>query len=48
MSMPPWAISSSVPIPASKQINIQALEYTHAVGTYGPTIVSLKLDAFVL
>ena len=37
-----------VPIPASKQINIQAKEYKNSEGTYGPTIVSLKLDAFVL
>ena len=38
----------AVPIPASKQINIQVLEYTNSAGTYGPTSVTVKLDAFVL
>ena len=39
----------SVPIPPSKQINIQALVYNNSLtGTPGPTIVNVKLDAFVL
>ena len=38
-----------VPIPASKQINIKAQEYTNTVGgTYGPTEVIVKLDGFML
>ena len=37
-----------VPIPPSKRINIQALEYTNSGGTYGPTSVVVKLDAFVI
>jgi hypothetical protein len=37
-----------VPIPASKQINIQATETIPATGTYGTTTVSVTLDAFVI
>lgn len=40
-----------VPIPASKQINIQAMEHyspSFVAGTYGATTVEVLLDAFVL
>jgi hypothetical protein len=38
-----------VPIPSSKQINIQATETTPSVaGTYGSTTISVTLDAFVI
>lgn len=37
-----------VPIPPSKKINIQALEYTNSGGTYGYNSVVVRLDAFVI
>jgi len=37
-----------VPIPASKQINIQALEYTNALGTYGETGAEVYLDGWAI
>jgi len=37
-----------IPIPASKQINIQAIEMTVAAGTYGATTVGVTLDAFIV
>jgi hypothetical protein len=38
-----------VPIPASKQIKIEATEITPSVtGTYGSTTISVLLDAFVI
>ncbi len=37
-----------VPIPASKHINVQALESPGGVGTYGSSTVEVTLDAFVI
>lgn len=41
-------IQIHVPIPASKQINIQALEYTNVPGTYGETGAEAYLDGWAV